>query len=136
MRKPAATLFVMMALLASFSARGNDEPAQKSREQPKQASIWMKEKLFASQNILAGMTKGDFDIIGKNANSMLIVEYLEKWFRADIPGYRAQLTDFEHANQALVVAARQKNLDAATVAYLQLTISCVNCHKLVRDVPK
>ena len=96
----------------------------------------MKQKLSASQNILAGLTKGDFEAIDKNAQSMLVVEYLEKWLRADTPGYNMKLKDFEYANKALRLAAHEKNMDGATIAYIQLTLSCVHCHKLVRDTVK
>ena len=46
------------------------------------------------------------------------------------------LADFDYANKSLVLAARERNLDRATIAYLQLTLSCVNCHTLVRDSAK
>jgi hypothetical protein len=62
--------------------------------------------------------------------------YLEKWVRADTPGYKRLTKDFEYANESLTHAARDKNVDGATIAYLQLTISCVNCHKIARDVGK
>ena len=54
----------------------------------------------------------------------------------DTPGYNAKLKDFEYANKSLRLAAQEKNLDGATIAYIQLTLSCVHCHKLVRDVEK
>ena len=122
-------LIILSAIVVSSAAiavRGEDKQEDKS-------SIWMKQKLAASQNILAGLTKGDFDMIGKNANSMRAVGYLERWVRADIPGYRTLMNDFEYANKSLALAARGKNLDGATVAYMQLTFSCVHCHKLIRD---
>jgi hypothetical protein len=125
------TTVVMMAFisatLATHLACGDDGKAKAP-----EPSIWMKQKLVASQNILAGLTKGDYEAIEKNAQSMLVVGYLEKWIRADTPGYRQMMKDFEYANKALTLAAREKNLDGATIGYVQLTISCVQCHKLVR----
>jgi hypothetical protein len=126
-----ATLALMTATLGVHPTRGGDD-----QEKAKEASVWMKEKLGASQNILGGLTKADFDAIRLNAESMLFVGYLEKWVRADTPGYQNMMRDFEYANKALVHAAREKNLDAATLGYVQLTLSCVNCHKVVRDVGK
>jgi len=126
-----ATLTLMTATLALHPARGGDEQAKE-----KEPSIWMKQKLVASQNILAGLTKADFGAIEKNAQSMLVVGYLEKWVRAETPGYQNLMKDFEYANKSMTLAARERNLDGATIAYLQLTISCVNCHKIVRDVGK
>jgi hypothetical protein len=130
MRKLLTTLTalaLMNSTLAIDLARGYDEKAK--YQEP---SVWMKQKLSASQNILAGLTKADFDAIKKNAESMLVVGYLEKWVRADTPGYQIMMKDFTYANKSLILAAREKNLDGATIAYVQLTFSCVNCHKLVR----
>jgi hypothetical protein len=92
----------------------------------------MKQKLVASQNILAGLTKGDYPLIEKNAQSMLAVGYLEKWVRSGTPRYQKLMNDFEYANKSLTLAAREQNLDGATIAYVQLTVSCVHCHKIVR----
>jgi hypothetical protein len=134
MKKLVTTLVLLILLTAPLAVqptRGGDDQ-DKGKEEP--ASIWMKQKLSASQNILAGLTKGDFEAIDKNAQSMLVVEYLEKWLRADTPGYSAKLKDFEYANKSLRLAAREKNLDGATIAYIQLTLSCVHCHKVLRDV--
>jgi hypothetical protein len=136
MRKLLSTVGVMAVLLTSLSARGKEEQAKDAPEETKKASIWMKQKLAATQNILAGLTKADFPAISGSANTMLAVSYLEKYVRSDRPGYQTLMSEFEQANKMLVVAARDKNLDGATVAYLQLTISCVNCHKIVRDAPK
>jgi hypothetical protein len=33
----------------------------------------------------------------------------------------------------LIRQADKENLDGAALAYVQLTLSCVNCHKVVRD---
>jgi len=93
----------------------------------------MRQKVQASQAILTGLASADFQAIGQNAAAMSAMEQLEKWLRADSPGYRTQLRLFEFADRELIRAAREKNLDAATLAYNQLTISCVNCHKIVRD---
>jgi hypothetical protein len=126
-----ATLVLITAMCGVNHTRGGDE-------QPKDnaGSLWMKQKLVASQNLLAGLTMADYPAIEKNAQSMIAVGYLEKWIRADTPEYQTMLRDFLYANKSLTLAAREKNLDGATVAYLQLTLSCVNCHKVVRGPRK
>jgi hypothetical protein len=128
----ALTALALMSLTPAIHlARGDDEKAK-----PQEPSVFMKQKLSASQNILAGLTKADFDAIKINAESMLVVGYLEKWVRADTPGYQILTRDFTSANKSLIAAAREKNLDGATIAYVQLTFSCVNCHKIVRGAEK
>ncbi len=96
----------------------------------------MKKKLQLSQNILAGLTESDFDKVRTNAQAMNFLGYLEKWAHADMPDYRLQVRYFDFANRELIRQARDKNLDGATLAYNQLTASCVQCHKIVRDARK
>lgn len=121
-------LVVLIVVLNVNPTRGKDD-----NPKGKGGSLWMKQKLAASQNILGGLTKPDYEAIEKNAQSMIAVGYLENWIRAETPGYQLMLRDFEFANKSLVLAAREKNLDGATVAYMQLTLTCINCHKIVRE---
>lgn len=75
----AALLLITAPLLVQPSRGGAEQDKDKDKEKP--ASIWMKEKLSATQNILAGLTKEDFEAIDKNAQSMLFLDHLEKWLR-------------------------------------------------------
>jgi cytochrome c556 len=106
---------------------------------PEKASAWMKQKLELSQNILAGLTQGDFEAVELNAQRMNIVNYLEKWMAADKPqyaDYKRQLSYFELANREILRQAKAKNIEGAMLAYNQLSISCVQCHQVVRDTKK
>jgi len=114
-----------------------DEPDPKPNQLKQQLSVsLMRSKLEHSKKILEGLATEDFQAISKGAKAMRSLTVLEQWFRADTPRYKAQLNAFWFANDALVQAADEKNLDGATVAYTQLTISCVNCHKQVRAAEK
>jgi len=134
-------LFVAVTILlfspAVFGVPGHGAHDKKPSEQEKEkSSRWMKRKLEHAQNILAGLTKADFDLIADNAKSMQFLGYLEKWERADQPAYKRQVVYFEMANQEVIRQAGEKNLAGVTLAYNQLTVSCVQCHKVVRDLQK
>lgn len=108
---------------------------RKASEQ-EQASVWMKKKLEFAQHILAGLTESDFDKVRAHAEAMSFLGYLEKWARGDRPDYKKQVVFFDFANRELIRQAKEKNLDGATLAYNQLTVGCVQCHKIVRDAKK
>ena len=134
--KHCITLLAMAAVAwGTLFVRPLDAEPKKPGDQDK-ASLWMKMKLTASQNILAGLTESDFDKVSVNAEAMRYVGYLEKWVRGTSPEYRRQISYFEFANSELIRQASEKNLDGATLAYNQLSISCVQCHKIVRDASK
>jgi hypothetical protein len=128
----AAALAVALSTLCSPGVGGQEK---KSDDKDK-ASIWMKKKLEFSQNILSGLTKGDFESVTKNSAEMSILNYLERWSRADQPRYKQQIAAFDMANKELTKQAAAKNIDGAVLAFNQLTISCVQCHKIVRDASK
>ncbi len=110
-------------------------PAQQDQAENKaaEAKAWMQKKLEFSQRILAGLALADFEKIRKNAENMNFIDYFEKWSHAERRDYRQQLEMFEHANQELILQATRKNLEGATLAFNQLTVSCVQCHKIIRD---
>lgn len=124
------TLFAIVVLGASLSAwiSWAQKPAEAEQ------NFWMKKKLEFSQHILAGMATADFDKISVSASSMNRLNEIEKWSRrTGADEYRTQLRIFHFANEDLVRAADAKNIDGVALAFSQLTLSCVNCHKVMRD---
>jgi hypothetical protein len=124
------SLLVVLAVLSLSYAPGQ-APAQ---EKPlRDASYWMKRKLELSQQVLEGLALADFDKIDKAARTMDTLNSIEKFVRGRNEAYRAQLEIFRYANASLVKAAAKENLDGATLAFNQMTLSCVNCHKQLRE---
>jgi hypothetical protein len=50
------------------------------------------------------------------------------------PEYLQQSQDFRRTADAVTEAAKKKNLDGTALAYVELTMKCINCHKYVRGV--
>ena len=96
-------------------------------------TVWMRKKLDYTQEILAGIAIADYDRIAKNASAMRALSRIEGFVRGRTPGYRAQLQIFENATDELLRQAEKENVDGAALAFTQLTISCVNCHKQLRQ---
>jgi hypothetical protein len=132
-----ACLLVAFGALSVGPAGAADKKLdEKKVDKQKEASLWMVKKLEHSQKILAGLTKADFETIKKNAQAMQVVGYLEEWDRAGLPEYMRQVRYFNDANKELIRQAGNKNIGGATLAYTQLTLSCVHCHNVVRDAKK
>jgi cytochrome c556 len=137
--KSSLRIAVILACGAVFATISPTVADDKPDPSPEKASAWMKQKLELSQNILSGLTQGDFEAVELNAQRMNIVNYLEKWSAADKPeykDYKRQLSYFEMANRELLRQSRAKNVEGATLAYNQLTVSCVQCHQIVRKNKK
>lgn len=139
----AMGLVVMSAW--AWAAGGDEQPqaADKPKVEEQAApggdrkpTLLMRKKLEYAQKILEGLSVEDYEMIGKNARLMNTFAQLENWFWADTPEYRAQLNIFRFANNEMMRMSDEKNLEGVSLAYTQMTLSCVNCHKQIRDKAK
>ncbi len=92
----------------------------------------MRLKLAHSQGVLEGIAKEDYDRISQNAQKLVQLSQTTGWYSRQTPEYELFTTEFRRHAQTLVKAANDKNIDAATGAYMQMTVSCVSCHKYMR----
>lgn len=116
---------VLMAGLAATVAP--NDPKLTTREV-------MKAKLESSQKVLEGIATENFVTISANAQKLVVLSQATGWQARQTPEYKQYTAEFRRHAEALQKAARAENVDAASVAWFQLTISCVNCHRHIRGV--
>ena len=93
----------------------------------------MKVKLDHSQKTLEGLSKGDFELIAKHSQAISLLCEDELWMVRQTSEYRERSKEFQRSVNAITDAARKKNLEAATLAYVDATMKCVSCHKYIRQ---
>lgn len=93
----------------------------------------MKRKLEAAQKILEGLALANFDAIVNNAETLIFVSRQAAFRVLPTPEYELHSNEFRRVASELADKAREKNLDGATLKYVDLTLTCVKCHKHVRD---
>lgn len=114
------------------------EPTNNSSEIPritelKPMSFWMARKLEYSKALIESLTKADYEKLAQDAEQMQLIGKLEGFVRRKNEHYRQQLRTFEFANQELIRQSKRKSSEGATLAFNQLTSSCVACHVLLRE---
>jgi len=132
-RNRIAPGLIGFALAATFLAARGQEPRQRSRAE------FMQMKLEYSNRVLEGLTMEIYETIIKNARGLKTLSEAAEWEVPTIPDagdYIVFTTEFQRLTDELVKKAREKNIDGATLAYLRLTMNCVNCHKYVRQLAK
>lgn len=92
----------------------------------------MRDKLELTQKVLEGVATEDWDLIIAKGTKLSAMTHEADWRVFENPNYDQQSKTFRQQVDALVTAAKKKDLDAATLAYLRMTMSCVDCHKAVR----
>ena len=130
-------LRIIMLLLIGCATVAADQPKNKktkAKPEQKPVSFWMQKKLEYTQEILRGLAMGDLETVAEKSDQMHRLSKIEGWIRSRKPGYSAQLQAFEFANAEILRNARADNLEGTAIAFQQLTISCVSCHKMLRNV--
>ena len=119
---------LVLVAFGLFSARA-DQP-----EFPNNLRDFMQLKLKHSQQVLEGIVMADYDRIAKNAQQLSLLSQASNWQVLQTPDYVQHSSEFRRAADALTDAAKKKNIDGAALAYMEVTMKCVNCHKYVRAV--
>ncbi len=97
-------------------------------------SDFMNRKLEHAQSMLEGLVTEDYPTILKHAREMNVISRAAAWQVIETPEYAAQSVEFRRAVDDLTKAAEKHNLDGAALAYVEMTVKCVNCHKYVRTI--
>jgi len=126
MKTKLLTALVLLLVIVTVSAVF----AQTKRERA--AKEFMRDKLELTQKILEGLATEDYDLMIAKGTQLSAMTKEANWRLFENPNYDEQSAAFRKQVDALVAAAKKKNLDAATLAYVRLTMSCVECHKAVR----
>jgi hypothetical protein len=97
-------------------------------------SAYMKAKLTHSQKVLEGLTVDDLPLVAKHAQEMSLLSMATNWEVLQTSEYSQRSQEFQRTATSLRDAAKNKNLDGAALAYVELTMKCIDCHKYVRNV--
>lgn len=93
----------------------------------------MKKKLEAAQMLLEGLAMNDFAKLDRQAEELQLISKKAEWAVLKTPEYLRHSEEFRRNAADVQAAARRKNIDLATLGYLKLTTSCVECHKHLRE---
>jgi hypothetical protein len=107
-----------------------------AREQKKKSptlEALMKKKLTQAQKVLEGIALQDYDTIGKHAKELVEISKQAEWKVLKTPLYQIYMNEFRLTAEELVANAKKKNVDAAALSYVNMTLTCVKCHKHVRE---
>jgi cytochrome c556 len=102
-------------------------------EQPGIVESLMKAKAGYAHRLLDAVVKGDLDTARGQAFRLKAVAETADWNVMSTPDYARETEEFVRATDRLLRAAETRNLDAVALAYVQVTLSCVRCHRYVRS---
>ena len=93
----------------------------------------MELKLEASKKILEGIVREDFKLIALQATRLKQLSQSASWQWRQSDDFKLFTSIYRRSADKLIQAAQEKNMDLASLEYFQLTTSCVNCHRYMRE---
>ncbi len=139
-----AVIVCLGALWAAYtpaSGAGEEkEPAKKEEVKKKPGAnkiahkMFMRKKLESAQHVLEGLALEDFDLILKGAKELKTTSAAAEFMVIHDPLYTEHADDFRRVIEKMEKAGKEKRIDGATLAYMDMTMTCVECHKYVRNV--
>lgn len=109
-------------------------PEVPSREPAKDGSTFMKLKLKSAQDVLGAIAVNDFDLMENGAQALVLLSKKAEFQLMKTEEYQQHSDAFRRHAEEIRQAARNKNPDAAALGYVQMTLTCVKCHKYIRSV--
>lgn len=114
------------------TSRG-DERDKQAGKTPKRVGELMRKKLEQSQKVLEGIAVSDLKAISKHADELIDLSKQTEWRMLKTPQYETNSNEFRRNAENLIKSAKDKNLDAAALSDIELKLTCLRCHKYVRE---
>lgn len=95
-------------------------------------TAFMRQKLAYTQGITEGLSLEQFELVTKNAVKLRDMTQTNVWTRVDNPDYARLTKQYKGTIDALYNAGTERQLKAATDAYVRTLKSCVECHRVLR----
>jgi GH24 family phage-related lysozyme (muramidase) len=122
---------VYAAMILSLLAVPSSSQEKKRKREPDPLMV---AKLKESQTLLEGLTLNDMAKVQKSAEELLRISKTAQMRKAlNTPAYELHANSFQKAAETVVEKAKAKNIDGATLGYMDMTITCVRCHQYTRE---
>ena len=93
---------------------------------------FMRTKLMYTQNIVEGLSTGQFALIVSSAEEIERITQAEAWTANITPDFVRWSDELQQAARRLRKAAENGKLEASTLRYFELTMKCIDCHQHLR----
>ncbi len=93
----------------------------------------MRQKLDRAQQLFEAVVLARFPAVGRYAGDLLRISEQSTWTPMTTTPYLRYAGEFQEAARNLGQAASARDIDEVSTAYMTLTSSCVQCHRLLRE---
>jgi len=130
--RPVTLTAVLLSLTFAGGYLATSQRSDAQQPGTGQRATFMRLKLQPVKDILEAIALEDFDRISASAERVHLLSLDESWMVMQTDEYRRQSDEFRRSVAVMAKAAKDKNIDGATLGYMQMTLNCVRCHRQIR----
>src|SRR5262245_12149528 len=136
--------FILIVVMVTFAVSvfgpilrgfGTDRPTEDKAVPPSADAMTklMRKKLEHAQKLLEGIAINDFKKVDENAGDLMTLSKVAEFRALKTLDYERHTNDFRRTLDDMRRGVKNRNLEAVTLAYMDMTMTCVRCHTHVRD---
>ena len=118
---------VMVGALAALTLGSSAPGPVPPQTEPPEEIMWR--KLDLSHNVLDALAVEDFEALDAYGEDLVALSQAAELVIDDTQAYRSRSRVFTEAAEWLAKAARDKSVEGAALAYIDLSLSCLSCHQ-------
>ena len=103
-------------------------------ERPKATKALMYQKLNHTQLILQSLMIGDKKNLVSNLEQLKTISVATTWYKNENEAFQRYSANFREAIDRMIAYQKSGNQEGVSMGYIQLTLSCMNCHQTIRDL--
>ena len=125
-------LVATAVLLTPLVMAGEVGPAS---QEPSLETI-MQRKLDHAHALLEALIVEDFSTLEDSASALLRLSDQAGWFVLNTSEYTQRSTAFRMAVTEIETSAKERNLEGASLGYVEMTLKCIQCHQFLRGTAR
>ena len=122
------------AVLVFMPWQGQADDKPKAKDSKAERDAVMLRKLSHAKDLLEGLSLQDYDKLTKSADGLIRCRDEVTWRLDQTEDYLFYSNTFWRHVDEIKTAAKKKNIDGATLAFLGMTQTCVKCHEHLRKL--
>ena len=136
MRKWTYALTLATLALSAVTYCGHAQDRKDDKPDEKKVKELMRRKLDNAQKVLEALALNDLQGAAKHSEELIKIRKEAAFKIVKTVEYEIWSDEFDRAAMGIVKAAKDKNLEAAKLSYLGMTMACFHCHTYVRDLKR
>jgi len=132
-RKSLSLFLGLIVACTAFASQGDGQKQADDKKQDEVKKSLVAKKLEAAHKLLDAVAMTDYSMVERHAQSLIQNSKDLVWQKIRSERYEEMGKDYRRDLDSLIKAARAKNNEAMSLAYVKVSLACFNCHSEMRE---